>query len=249
MAVSVSPGVILRQQHTLRVQRAGQRPEQGYGRIVAAPRQRRWSEGTHTRAPRELRMGSNATRTMFEKWITADLNAAPLVILSGVVTYTAILLYTRIVGLRTFSKMSAADFAMTIAVGSMFGSTISTSDPALLLGLVALGVLFAGQWLTAWLRRQTGWFTRWVDNQPLLLMAHGEIIEENLTKANITRSDIHAKLRESNALTYDQVLAVVFETTGDISVLHSEQHGARVEPDFLKDVAGADRLFQNEPVP
>ncbi|QDU37404.1 hypothetical protein Mal4_17150 [Maioricimonas rarisocia] len=182
---------------------------------------------------------------MFEKWITADLNAAPLVILSGVVTYAAILLYTRIVGLRTFSKMSAADFAMTIAVGSMFGSTVSTSNPALLLGLVALAAVFAGQWLTAWLRRRTKWFTRWIDNEPLLLMARGEVIEENLTKANVTRSDIYAKLRESNALTYDQVLAVVFETTGDISVLHSEQEGARIEPDFLKDVADADRLFKS----
>lgn len=44
-------------------------------------------------------------------------------------TYTMIGLTPRIVGLRSFSKMSAADFAMTVAVGSLFASTISLSAP------------------------------------------------------------------------------------------------------------------------
>lgn len=113
---------------------------------------------------------------MIEKWITSDWNAVPMVVLSGVVTYVAILVYTRIVGLRSFSKMSAADFAMTVAVGSLFASTVSSPSPALLLGLVALAVLFAGQWSVAWMRRRANWISRWIDNEPLLLMAGGTMI-------------------------------------------------------------------------
>ncbi len=165
-----------------------------------------------------------------------------MVLVSAIVVYAAILLYTRIVGLRSFSKMSSADFAMTVAVGSVFGATISSPSPTLLVGLFALALLFAGQWLFALLRQRIPHFSQIVENEPLLLMAGSEFLEENLRKAKVTRADVYGKLREANAHTYKQVLAVVFETTGDISVLHSHDPTSRVHPDFLAGVVGHERL-------
>ncbi len=179
---------------------------------------------------------------MYDKWIAAQWSELAMVLLSVIVVYTAILAHTRIVGLRSFSKMSSADFAMTVAIGSLFGSTISSPSPTLFVGLFALAVLFSGKWLFATLRQRVPAFSRVVENEPLLLMAGSEFVEANLLKAKVTRADVYGKLRASNTLTYEQVLAVVFETTGDISVLHSSNPQARVHPDFLKDVIGHDRL-------
>ena len=61
-----------------------------------------------------------------------------------------------------------------------------------------------------------------VDNTPMLLVRDGQFIEEALTKARVTRSDVYAKLRQTNVHRMDEVLAVVLETTGDISVIHGE---------------------------
>lgn len=180
---------------------------------------------------------------MFEKWITAGWNEVPMVVLSGIITYAAILLYTRVVGLRSLSKMSAADFVMTVAVGSLFASTVSSSKPVLVIGLAALATLYAGQWTLAVLRRRSQWLSKLVDNEPLLLMAGANILDANLERTNVTRADLYAKLREANALNYDQVLAVVFETTGDISVLHSGDPDATLESDFFDSVIDADLLF------
>ena len=47
------------------------------------------------------------------------------------------------------------------------------------------------------------------------------ILEENLKYARIEKGQLIAKLREANVLTYEQVEAVVLESTGDISVLHT----------------------------
>lgn len=176
----------------------------------------------------------------FKKWTTASIEEVVMVLVSAVVIYTLILIYTRLCGLRSFSKMSAADFAMTVAVGSLFGSTISSKDPTILLGGVALASLFAGQFLLAVFRQRFPGLGQVVDNQPILLMAGRQIIDDHLKRANVTRSDIFAKLREANAYHYDQVLAVVFETTGDISVLHSTDSSATVSEEFLKDVVGAE---------
>lgn len=184
---------------------------------------------------------------MLEKWLAAEATEVALVLLSCVVCYAAILVYTRIVGLRSFSKMSAADFAMTIAVGSLFASTISSPSPSLLIGLTAIGALYASQWLIASIRRKSTTAANWVDNQPLLLMSGRTFLDDNLKRANVTRADVFGKLREANAFNYDQILAVVFETTGDISVLHSNDANAELDADFLKDVIGSQRLNQFHP--
>lgn len=182
---------------------------------------------------------------MLEKWMAAEWAELAMVMLSAVVVYAAVVVYTRISGLRSFSKMSAADFAMTVAVGSIFASTISSPNPSLAVGLVALASLFGIQWLLAALRKQSDGFSRAVDNRPILLMAGGKLISENLLRAQVTENDVFGKLREANALNYDSILAVVFETTGDISVLHSNDAHARLEPDFFDGVVGADRLFEH----
>lgn len=180
--------------------------------------------------------------TLYE-WTVASWGELAAVAISSVSTYAAIILFTRVAGLRSFSKMSAADFAMTVAVGSIFAATISSAKPALAIGVAALALLFAGQLLLGYLRQKLPVMQSVVDNKPLLLMAGDSIIEENLQRAHVTRNDIYGKLREANALNYDEVLAVVFETTGDISVLHSKDGDAKLERDFLEGVVGAERLF------
>lgn len=175
-------------------------------------------------------------------WFVASAEALVAVVISAVVLYLAVILYTRIAGLRSFSKMSAFDFAMTIAVGSVMASTIVAKDPPIAQGLVALGVLFASQWLVAWSRRRTPWAERVLDNRPVLLMLDGEILEDNLTRTNVTREDLIAKLREANALTLSQVRAVVLETTGDVSVLHGGDDAPDLDPILLEGVVGRERL-------
>jgi uncharacterized membrane protein YcaP (DUF421 family) len=121
--------------------------------------------------------------------------------------YVAVVAATRVAGLRSFAKMSAFDFAMTVAIGSLIASAAAGQAP-----LAAVVV----------------------DNTPLLLMDGDRILHDNLVAARITLDDLHGKLREANVLSYGQIRAVVFETTGDVSVLHGDRaldedllHGVR----------------------
>ena len=135
--------------------------------------------------------------------------------------------------------MSAPDFAMTVAVGSLFAATIANPSPTLSSGLFALALLFAGQWLIAFLRRRFNVASSVIDNSPLLLMHEGELIEKNLDKSNVSKSDVMAKLREANAFSLSLVRAVIFESTGDISVIHSSP-GEEIALDdvIFEDVSG-----------
>ncbi len=153
------------------------------------------------------------------EWLAFDPLDAAMIALSAVCAYAAVILYCRVAGLRSFATMSAFDFVMTVAVGTIFGSTIATKDPSLLAGLFVLALLFILQKVVAVLRQRTR-FDAVTDNTPVLLMRDGEILHENLRRAQVTERDLVARLRRANVRSFDTVNAVVLETTGDVSVLH-----------------------------
>lgn len=163
-----------------------------------------------------------------------------LALVSAVAILSAAILYIRIVGLRSLSKMSSYDFVITIAVGSMIASVI-LSGTSLAEGTVALGALYGLQTLIAAMRNRSG-FNRLVDNRPMLLMAHGQVLEDNLRRARVLERDLMAKLRAANVLDPSSIQAVVLETTGDVSVLHGDQ---QIHPKLLEDVTAADVYLEN----
>jgi uncharacterized membrane protein YcaP (DUF421 family) len=151
--------------------------------------------------------------------------------LAAIGIYLAVIVATRLSGLRSFTKMSAFDFAMTVAIGSLIATAASGQAP---LASVVVGVstLYVTQFAVALARRHSLLHGA-VDNSPLLLMDADRILDDNLAAARLTLDDLHGKLREANVLHYGQVRAVVLETTGDVSVLHGDDD---LDPALLRGV-------------
>ena len=162
-----------------------------------------------------------------------------MVLLSGLGIYAALLLFTRLAGLRSFSKMSSFDFAITVAFGSVIASTLLAEDPPLLAGVAGLGVLYLMQYGVSRARRLSPRVERVVDNEPLLVMVGAEVLSQHLDEARMTEDDLRSKLRMAGVTHPDQVLAVVMESTGDVAVLRS---GAQVAPWIFQGIRGAERL-------
>ena len=172
--------------------------------------------------------------------ITSSWENLGLVALSSVAMLLGIITYVRIVGLRSFSKMSAFDFSVTLAIGSLLAA-VSMSNSSLAEGLVAVGTLLAAQAAMAVGRRRFGLF-RVVDNQPLLLMVGSEMLEDNLRRARVSPDDVRAKIRAANVVNYESLRYVVLETTGDVTVVHGE---GPIEPDVLHDVVDGHRALDD----
>jgi uncharacterized membrane protein YcaP (DUF421 family) len=159
------------------------------------------------------------------------------VLVSGVVAYIAVILLTRISGVRSLAKMSSFDFAATVAVGSTLAATLLGQTP-LVAGLAGLAVLFGAQWVIGTARRRD-LLRGALDNAPLLLMAGGEVLDSNLRHARVSREELWSQLRLAGVCSRAEVYAVVMETTGDISVLRA---GEPVDAELLDGVRGAEAL-------
>lgn len=183
------------------------------------------------------------------EWLTTSWTAVLMVILSSMGIYFSVILFTRLAGLRSFSKMSGFDFAMTVAIGSIVASSVLTKNPPLLQAIVALGTIYALQIGVAQFRKNTQIAERLVDNEPLLLMVGKEMFRENMRKVRVTENDVWSKLREANVIDLSEVHAVVFETTGDVSVLHGPADGPALDMDLLTGVRDRERFAQSDRYP
>ncbi len=170
-----------------------------------------------------------------EKWFEASTTSLIAIVLTAIGIYFATIIFTRLAGKRSFSKMSSFDFAMTVAIGSIIATTVLSKSVSLLQGVIGLAAVYILQVLVAILRKLEI-VQKLIDNKPLLLMDGEEILQENLKKARVTESDLRSKLREANVLKLSQVRAVIFEATGDIAVLHSKDEQVKVEDWLLKGV-------------
>lgn len=154
-------------------------------------------------------------------WFTISLEQMAGITLSVLLIYVTLMLIVRANGLRSFSKMSGHDFAVTVAIGSILATTVVAKEPSILQGVLAIAALLSFQNLfSLWRIKRV---KQYLENTPIFLMKGDKILYENLNKNRITEEDLMAKLREANVLRLEDVQAVVLEQTGDISVLHGDK--------------------------
>jgi len=158
-----------------------------------------------------------------ENWIYASAPIIVKVLLTVLAIFSIVIIITRISGLRSFAKISSFDFASTIAIGSIIASIILNPDQSILKGGLALAGILFFQSVFAFLVRKVPAFEKLATNKPMLIMKNGTILHDNLHKTNLSEEDLIAKLREANVIQFDQVLAVVLESTGDVLVLHTSE--------------------------
>lgn len=172
------------------------------------------------------------------EYFTKDLELPTLlsIVVGTIFIYGLLILYTRIFGLKSFSKMTGFDFINTIAIGNLFAMSIGTGDPKLLIGAVTVGLLFSMNYLVSLIQFKSEKAQQLLDNSPILLMKNGKFIDENINKSKVTIDELRGKLREANVIRLSQVKALVLETTGDVSVLHSTDSTIEIEDFLMEDV-------------
>ncbi len=140
----------------------------------------------------------------------------------------------RIVGLRTFSKMTAFDFVVTLAIASLFASAAMVTDwAAFLQALSAIVAILIAQVILAQLRRRSRRFQLLIENDPIMLMYDGKILKGALRKTRVSESDVLNKLRGANIKDLSEVRSMVLESTGDISILSGP---AEVSDEIMQEV-------------
>lgn len=144
------------------------------------------------------------------------------ILVIGLLAYTTLVLFLRLSGNRTLSKMNAFDLIVTVALGSTLATVLLSKNVALADGAVAMGLLISLQFIITWTSVRFSWVRRLVTGEPLMLLYQGEYLPHSLRKARVTKAEVLSAIRGSGVSDVAAVQAVVLETDGSLSVVKRE---------------------------
>ncbi len=158
---------------------------------------------------------------------------------SGLLIYLVVVASARLNGLRTFAKMSGYDFAATVAIGSIIASVTLTQSVPVVEGVAAVAAVVGSQRILTELRIRTR-FDQVVDNPPVLVIAHGNVLSDQLEETGMNLQDVWSTLRANGLSSPEQATAMIFEPTGERSVLTGPI--AEFDPTMFAHVSGREHL-------
>lgn len=169
---------------------------------------------------------------LFSGW---DSVARTLVV--GVAAYVALVIFLRISGKRTLSKLNAFDFVVTVALGSSLATALITKDVTFVDGALAFALLITLQFLVTWSSVRTRWLRRLVTGEPRLLLYRGRLLDDAMRRARLTEGEVLSAVRSAGIARLSDVEAVVLETDGSLSVVRAPVDG---DATSLRDVPTPD---------
>lgn len=137
----------------------------------------------------------------------------------SVLAYVTLIVFLRISGKRTLSKMNAFDLVVTVALGSTLATVLLTKDVALADGALAFALLIGLQFVVTWSSVRSEWIRRLVTGEPRLLVYRGEFLAAELRRARVTDEEIRAAVRAAGLASLEDVEAAVLETDGSFSIV------------------------------
>lgn len=164
----------------------------------------------------------------------------------GVLAYVTLVVFLRISGKRTLSKMNAFDLVVTLSLGSTLATVLLSKDVALAEGALAFAVLIGLQFVVTWSSVRTRWVRRMVTGDPVMLLDRGAFLPAATRRARVTEDEVRAAVRSAGLASLNEIEAVVLETDGSFSVVPRGGGNARSSLDGVhgprrsSEAAGAD---------
>ncbi|OYW53430.1 MAG: hypothetical protein B7X99_13485 [Rhizobiales bacterium 17-65-6] len=140
-------------------------------------------------------------------------------ILVGSMAYATLVVFLRISGKRTLSKLNAFDLVVTVALGSTLSAIILQESVALAEGATALAVLIFLQFAVTFWSVRSDWFAKAVRAEPTLLLRNGELCVEAMRRQRVTPDEARSAVRAAGGNDLADVQAVILESDGTLSVI------------------------------
>lgn len=155
-------------------------------------------------------------KLFFEKW---DNLHRTLII--GVLAYVVLIIFLRVSGKRTLSKMNAFDFVVTVALGSTLATILINKSVTLAQGALAFALLIGMQFIVTWSSVRMRWVRKLITGEPTLLVYRGEFLHREMKRTRVNENEVRAAVRSSGLANIADAAAVVLETDGSFSVIEA----------------------------
>ncbi|WP_438445169.1 DUF421 domain-containing protein [Gorillibacterium sp. sgz5001074] len=135
------------------------------------------------------------------------------------VAFTALLIWSRIIGKKLISHMTFFDFVAGVTFGAIGGNLIFNHSVPLWIGVMGLSFFSLLALLSDYISLYSWRGRKLFEGKPILVILEGRILPKSLRQTRLTVNDLLMLLRKKDVFRLDEIQSAYFETDGSVSVL------------------------------
>lgn len=154
-------------------------------------------------------------------------------IVRSLLVYAFILVILRITGKRQVGQLAPFDLVLLLVLSNAVQNSMNGGDNSLVGGLISATTLIAVNYGVGVLTYRNKKLEGLIEGRPEVLIHNGKLYEDVLARAQITRHELNAALRQSGCTCPEEVHTAILENNGSISVtprcVPKGQNGVRAQ--------------------
>jgi uncharacterized membrane protein YcaP (DUF421 family) len=155
-------------------------------------------------------------------------------VIRAVVIYLFLVIALRVVGKRELSQLNTLDFVVLLAVANAVQNGLIGADNSVTGAVAGAIVLFAVNSALAYVLFRNNRLQRLVEGTPTVLIRDGRILEDALTREELTRDDLLEEIQSAGADTFDDVQKAMLLPNGKVIVEQKKANQSSVQYDDLR---------------
>jgi uncharacterized membrane protein YcaP (DUF421 family) len=139
-------------------------------------------------------------------------------IVRSILVYLFLLIVLRISGKRQVGQLAPFDLVLLLVLSNAVQNSMNGGDNSLFGGLISAATLIAFNYGVGIATFRSKRLEGLIEGRPEVLIHNGRLYEDVLTRAQLTRHEINAALRQAGCLCMEEVHTAILENNGVISV-------------------------------
>lgn len=150
------------------------------------------------------------------------------IVLRSAAMFALLYVLLRLLGKREIGQMTSFELVVLIVMGDLIQQGVTHNDFSLTGATLAVVTFAFLALLLSWITYLFPRAEKLLDGEPRVIIRDGALLEENLRRDRVTRSEVEAEMRLAGIASMREVAWGILETQGKISFIRRD--GARPPP-------------------
>lgn len=146
------------------------------------------------------------------------------IVISTLISLVSLFVFTKLMGNRSISQLSAHDYITGVAIGSIAGEMAILSTDSIIEPLVSMTIFAFSAVIINISTCKSIVARRFFEGNALLLYQNGQIYEKNLLKARIDIGELLSTCRINGYYNLEEIHSIYLEANGQLSLLPLAQN-------------------------
>ena len=152
------------------------------------------------------------------------------IVLRATVIFLTLYVVVRLLGKRELGQMTPFELIVLVVIGDLIQQGVTQNDFSVAGAIIAVSTIAFWALVFSWLSYLSPWAERHLEGEPRVIIRDGELLEANLRRSRLTRSEIESEMRLAGIARMADVAWGILEPRGKISFIQRADDGGGEPP-------------------